>query len=230
MCKIRAIICFVVATLFITVFLISCSEAGNSGSGGGGTPSLPLAPKYVDDFEDNSKNNPINFWMCTSAPPQATVNTFEIVSTPPGIGNYALKLDADISAATEISQGNYYGNLPMHTGATGSATPMDGTDYNRIAFSISFEETTALTPGASIEVTLRLNGGSGSVISYDLLNDFQSTFTEYTIPLTDFTVNAGSLSDVIASIKQISYTFVIRGDENDSVGFTFILDELRFEE
>jgi len=209
------------------ILLSSCpSPAGSEGD----TPSLPLAPKYVDDFEDNSKENAINFWICNSNPPQSNVTSFDTTSTPPGIGDYTLELKADLSAKVETSPGNWYGSLPMNTGSTAGANPMDITGYNKIAFSISFEETTALTPGASIEVILRLNGDSGSVISYDLLNDFQSTFTEYTIPLTDFTVAAGSLSDLKNSVSQISYTFSIWGAEDDSVGFTFILDELRFEE
>jgi hypothetical protein len=211
----------VTAGIFVLLALGACTQAGQSGSGSTEDDTTP-APLYVDDFEDGDRDNIIATWMYANL---TTVNTFDAVSAPPGNGNYALELDAEMEATTPWPGGSvYWGASSAHTGSTTNATPLDVRGYGRICFGLSF---LASGPGPELDVLLY---GPSVTARYDLLSDFDSDFKEYSVPLSEFALTGGTLSELKASVEQIMFQAFVWGDQWDTMDYTLVIDDVRFEE
>ena len=105
-----------------------------------------------------------------------------------------------------------------------NATPLDVRGYGRICFGLSF-----LASGPGPELDVLLYGPSGKA-RYDLLSDFDSDFKEYSVPLSEFTVTSGSLPGLKTSVEQIMFQAFVWGELGDTMDYTLVIDDVRFEE
>jgi hypothetical protein len=123
------------------------------------------------------------------------------------------------------------GATSAHTGDPTAANPLDVRAYEKICFGLYFLPDTSGNP----ELNLSLFRDTES-IKYELLNDTNNRFREYSLPLssfTDFTGNPISdteLSSVKESLDQIRFDIIVKAtSQNDPMRFLLIVDNLRFE-
>jgi hypothetical protein len=221
--------------LLVGAILISCDAAGVSGGGSGGDPT-PLLPFYVDDFEDGDLVNAISEWRNSNNTPSKTQIYYGTDSPPPGAGDYTLHLSMDMSTNYQVSGDHYCDFAGLNTGPTATASPLDVSEYQNFAFSLSFAGTYSGSPHYSsggLRLYIRMSGDGGT-LTYTFFedtsfNDFVENYSTYSIPLEDFLVNSGSLAELKPALEQIEFQVWLDGDNDDAVSFELIIDEVRFE-
>jgi len=202
------------ACVFVLLMLGACTQAGEDGT----------APLYVDDFEDGDKNNIIGTWIHTGL---TTVDTFETVAPPPGNGSYALYLHGAMKADMPYAGSLYIGASNVNTGNTMTATPVDVRNYERICFGLSFLR---LGSYSSTELKVSLSGSNDTnMITYELLSDSDSDFKDYSLPLSEFTVNNGTLFELKESVEQLMFKVITYGTNGDTLEYSLYIDDVRFE-
>jgi hypothetical protein len=214
--KLKTPVLICIFFMCIVVVLAGCSTGGSEG----------LEPLVIDDFEDGDLDNLLNHWTASGG--IGSPDTFAALSTPPGEGSYAMQLTTDMETVTGSGL-LYYGSLFLHTGATSGATPVDVSEYTKLEFGLSFSGSFAPgpDPGAHPEIEVRVGGGSNA-IRYDLLGDFDLTFKDYSISLADFVVTSGNLAGLKSAVEQVTFQVYIWGDDNDSMTFSLIIDDVQF--
>ena len=213
------------ACVFVLLMLGACTQAGEEGTNSAPEDEAALVPLYVDDFEDGDKNNIIGTWIHTGL---TTVDTFETVAPPPGNGSYALYLHGAMKADMPYAGSLYIGASNVNTGNTMTATPVDVSSYERICFGLSFFCFDSVN---STELKVSLSGSNDTnAITYDLLSDPDSDFKDYSLPLSEFTVDIGTLSGLKESVEQIMFQVVISSENNgDTMEYRLFIDDVRFE-
>lgn len=225
---------YMLFTVFGICALLFCTWSGCTTGGGGDEGSDPVQPLEVDDFEDNDLVNAINSWMISYDPTTTTPSSMDtvdadVVHAPPACGDYLLQVLCEMQPDhTTQSGSDHYEFFFLHTGPTNTATPVDASSHGSLEFGLSFEG--IISDGtADVYIVTRVYGG-GSSISYDLLDGFAS-YSEYSIPLQDFTVSpGGTLEEVKSAVDQISFTVQIWGEESAVADYALQLDNLRFVE
>jgi hypothetical protein len=213
----------VIITCFLVVLALSnCNQPSASGTLSDKSDPPP-ASLYVDDFEDGDKDNIIGTWVHADLD---DVNSFDTVVTPPGYGNYVLKLAGAIYADSNIVGSLYAGASSLHTGDPGVANPVNVIDYESVCFGLSFDGTSG---GTNMQLNVLLSGANDQ-ISYELFTGFDGEFKEYSLPFSDFTVDIGSLSALKESVEQIKFSVYMEGGQNETLEFILIVDDVRFEE
>ena len=211
------------ACVFVLLMLGACTQAGEDGTASApedGTASVPL---YVDDFEDGDKDNIIGTWYTDLT----TVNTFDTVAPPPGNGSYALNLQKTMKADFLYGGSLYFGASNVNTGNTTSATPVDVSSYERICFGLSFF---CFDSVKSTELKVSLSGSNDTnMITYELLSDSDSDFKDYSLPLSEFTVNNGTLFELKESVEQLMFKVITYGTNGDTLEYSLYIDDVRFE-
>ena len=69
---------------------------------------MRLATAEVPRQEVMTKDNIISTWMATWDSGSTTLNTFDLSSPPPGAGNHALELSADMDTDQQLGGGSTY--------------------------------------------------------------------------------------------------------------------------
>ena len=67
------------------------------------------------------------------------------------------------------------------------------------------------------------------MITYELLSDSDSDFKDYSLPLSEFTVNNGTLFELKESVEQLMFKVITYGTNGDTLEYSLYIDDVRFE-
>jgi hypothetical protein len=198
------------------------------------TPSFTATPTFtatvtststppdlvIDDFEDGNLVNAISYWGANSMLGN-TIHYQNLITPPPGNGTHAFA----VTATVNVAAGDTYTYIIAGTGPTGSATPVDVRQYNKIRFGRLLNGT--LYGGIkSFSVSFT---DDANTVTYGTGAQFSVVFEEWELGLRQsYSLSGGSLEDLLANVKQIYFTFYVNGVPGDSADVALVIDDLRF--
>ncbi len=213
---------FLLIPLLFSVF--SCSQPSPTSTQP--TPT-PVPPLYIDNFEDNDYANLLTSqWLATAIGGASQLHYCLLQTGPNKNGAYALVVSATVQAAIDAGP-YYYGMAYLNTGSTGSAVPADISKYNKLRFYAALCD--AVEGSASLLFTVNIYGGTSSQASINVATAFNPVFKDYSLNLSDFTVDSGTLADLKSGLKQIIFNVFIQSPAaNDTADIQFYIDDVRF--